>query len=79
MRGLLLSFVAAVLCLGWVQQISAETPSGRLAVSVQNSASAAAVRAEVFRFGSYAGADDRFTGYPVPLCLPSSGNVCGME
>jgi Na+/H+ antiporter NhaC len=20
-----------------------------------------------------------FTGYPVPLCLPSSGNVCGME
>jgi hypothetical protein len=20
-----------------------------------------------------------FTGYPVPLCLPSSGNVCGMQ
>lgn len=20
-----------------------------------------------------------FTGMPVPLCLPSSGNVCGME
>jgi Na+/H+ antiporter NhaC len=20
-----------------------------------------------------------FTGYPVPLCMPSSGNVCGMQ
>lgn len=20
-----------------------------------------------------------FTGYPVPLCLPSSGDVCGMH
>jgi hypothetical protein len=20
-----------------------------------------------------------FSGYPVPLCMPSSGNVCGMQ
>jgi hypothetical protein len=24
-------------------------------------------------------ATSSFTGYPVPLCLPGSGNYCGMQ